>query len=333
MAGGLELAVSAEAEADARKRQPVGVVDVPAGRSHGDSSGALGHAEPARKVDALLFEKPEDSRIQVTGGGQAPAEPLADNRADDALPVGAGGLVQLFQAPLVELGPADGDADESRRIDLGEEGEQRVGRGIPGEDVCPPPEDHAEKLQVTAERVKEGKKAQEDLVVADVGQGRRPGEALGDQVVGRKGHAFRPPGRARGEHDRGDFVDRPAAAGLEKRFEGTNRPAFGIFNEDAVLFIFRLPGRGHGQDPERPGRPAADFAQDFPAVRPVGEGDRDVQSVEDLDQVVDVEMGIDRRVQNVVKEAGQIGRGAFDVVFRVDRHPGLRSVLLAHGVE
>jgi len=79
--------------------------------------------------------------------------------------------------------------------------------------------------------------------------------------------------------------------------------------------------------------PAADFGQDFVPVLPIGHGDRDPQRIEDFDEVVGVEMGIDRGVEDVVNQTGEVGAGGLDAVFSIDGHPGRSAVFFAHGVK
>ena len=167
--------------------------------------------KPLDELDAVPLEEAEDPRDRDSRRRTGPSAAAADDAPHRRPPASAPGPagVDPLQALLVELGPADGDADEARRLDPGQEREERLDGGIAGEDVGPAPVDGPEHLEITAERVVERQEAQEDLVVPDLGQGRRPGEPLGDELVDREAHALGLARAARGEHDRGDLVQGP----------------------------------------------------------------------------------------------------------------------------
>ncbi len=326
MAADLQLALGAQAGPDAGKRQAVRAVDVAARRGHGDAPGRLGHAEAAHQLDAVAGEEAEDAGIEVAGRRQAPLQARPDDLADEGRRVRPGrGGVQALQALLVELDPADGDADEAGRPDPGQQAEERLGRRIAGEDVGAAPVDGPEHLQEAAEGVVERQEAQEDLVRTHGGQGGGPGEALGDEVVEGERDALGPAGGARSEHDRGHLVDAEAAAPGQP---GVDVPGPELLaelrQEDDVAVV--AEGRVGDQDEEGPGRPAPGLLEQGDPLAVVGQGQVDGQGVEDGDHVVEVEMRVEGGVQDVVEQAGQVGEGALGVVLGVNGQPRLEAL-------
>ena len=76
-----------------------------------------------------------------------------------------------------------------------------------------------------------------------------------------------------------------------------------------------------GDDRERGGRlPPQGFEEPAPFAR-VGQDDVDLQPVEDVEEVLAAEMGIEGRVEDVIEEAGQVGAGALDPVVGEDGDP------------
>ena len=323
----LELAVRPEPRPGAGQRTAERPVDVPAGRRHGDPARPLGHAEAARDVDAVALEESEDARIEVPGGRQTPAQAPADDASERGFgALSRPGGVEPRQAPLVELGPTDGHTDEARGLDLGKQGEQRFGRGVAGEDVRAAPIDRAEELEIAAERVEERQEAQQDLLAADFRERRGPGEALGDEVVDREGNALGPARAARGEHDRRRFVQREPPAGGEETIGLGRAQGLGRLAQEGRRGVIAGRAPVQGDDAERGRRPRPDLFEKEPFLPRVRQGQGDAQPVEDLDEIVPAEMRVERRIQDVVKQAGQVGDGALHPVLRQDGHPRLAAV-------
>ncbi len=179
----------------------------------------------------------------------------------------------------------------------------------------------------------ERQEAQEHLVSAHFGQGGGPGETLGRDLVVRERDALGPAGASGGEHDRGRFVEGHPASRRQKPFDlgRSHGPAQGVEEQSLVRFA----GRGLIEDDNHkgPGRALPDVLEQAPADRRIRHGDRDPQPVEDIDQVVEVEMGIERRIQDIVEKAGQVGAGAGQAILGEDRHPRRPSVGFGQGQE
>ncbi len=230
----------------------------------------------------------------------------------------------------MELDPAHRDADEAGRPDLGQQGEQCFGRRVAGEDVGAAPVDGPQHLEIAAEGVVERQEAQEDLVRADGGQGGGPGEALGDKVVDGEGDALGTARRARREHDRGHLVETEAAAPVQAGVDVAGAELLAELGQEDHPGV--VPERRIGdQDEEGPGRPAAGFFQQGEPLAVVGQGHVDGQGVENGDDVLQAEVGIERRIEDVVEQAGQVGEGALGMVLGIDGQPGFLAVAVGQG--
>jgi hypothetical protein len=214
-----QLAVLRQLELDAGKRDTERVVPVPVRRSHRGAAGGLAHPEPAEQLDSLAMEELEDLGVEVASRRQPPRE--ASTRH---LP---GGLEQLIVrriewiGPLrngvVQLHPFAGHADEHRgAVPRHAVGERSHGR-VEQEAVLRPPEHAPQHLEVAAERVEQGQITQEDVPLADLGQGHTAGKPLEHQVTVGVLDALGHTGGARCVHHSGSITDAHTLAALLHR--------------------------------------------------------------------------------------------------------------------
>ena len=207
-AGDEKLPVLAQTDADPRQRDADGAVLVVTGRCHRDAAGGLRHAEAAAEGDAAALEEAKDRGLQEAGRrqppGQAPARHFPHGRRFLLRP---GRGAEPLLAAFVELLPSGGDADQPGRADLAQAGQERLQRGVPGEDVRSAPEERAEQFQVTPERVVERQIAEKHLPFADERERCRAREAFREQVEGREGESLLGPGAPRREENGGRLVE------------------------------------------------------------------------------------------------------------------------------
>ena len=231
-----------------------------------------------------------------------------------------------LQAVLADLRPANGDADQARRPDPAELGDQGVRRRTSREDVGGAPEHRAEHLEEPAERVEQREIAQQDFVPAHRGQRGGPREPLRDQAVVTEDHTFRHPGAARREHDRCRSVQIERTGGQQRVDPAEIDLRAGVPQRRYVEIaqVLRRREVPRAKHPERCPGLGPHLSEALEALVAVGDHDVDREAIEDPGERVGVRVDVDRRHEDAVEQAGQVGAGTVDAVLGKDGDSGRR---------
>jgi hypothetical protein len=308
---------------DPRQREADGPVLVETGRCHGDAARGLRHAEAAAKGDAAALEEAKDRGLQEAGRRQPPAEAPARHLSHGCrFLLQPGNGAQPLLATIVKLPPSGGDADQSGGADLPQPGQERLQRGVPGEDVRSAPEKRAEQLQIPPERVVQRQIAKKNLPLAHEWKSCGSRVALREQVEGRKGESLLGPGAPRREEDRGRLVEAERGERTKRliRLVCTQLPDLLAENGGGAT----LQAGGGVEEKGTNGRrePGRDGFHLRELVGGVHEDEIRVEPLNERRQLRNVKMWRERRDEDAMDEAGEVTAGRIEAVLGHDRDAG-----------
>ncbi len=266
------------------------------------------------------MEEAKDVGIEMAGGGEPPTQPAAGHakRGLSDLFVRRMQRIGVFADRFVKLNPFPGNADEDGGPVSAHAVEEGLDRGIAQETVFRPPENAPQHFQVAAERMKQWKVTEKNVLVSDLRQRQSPREPLRDQISMRILNALWHAGRAGGVHDGREVVD-PNRAGLllDQRSGDRARPILQIAQiHQAPRDIVERLDRDHVLQ-IRQGAPVLfDLLQLFASRDHYG---ADLGMPEDIADIRIGRVGRHDDIDKAGSEAGEIQQRHFDPVLRYDR--------------